>query len=191
MAEKAIKASVKLQGAQEMRRRLNRLGEKTARKAERAGIRAAGAGILTAARRRVPRRLGDLRESLLAKWGLKVYFHQAAGMYIGVVGPGKLPGGRTGPDGRVNDPRKYAHLVEFGTDPHVIQPKNKKALAFGRGAGEAGAQNIDREVVAIVDHPGNRPTPFLRPAYDEERGKVTARMWRACWRVIQREARKR
>lgn len=48
----------------------------------------------------------------------------------------------------------YAAAVEYGTAPHVIRPKNKKALAW------PGA----RHPVALVNHPGTRAQPFMRPA---------------------------
>ncbi len=48
----------------------------------------------------------------------------------------------------------YGRDVEFGTNPHVILPKSKKALAFGKGK--------KRVVVKKVRHPGTRPNPFIR-----------------------------
>ena len=48
----------------------------------------------------------------------------------------------------------YGREVEFGTNPHIITPKNKKALAF-----KAGGKKI---VVKKVRHPGTRPNPFIR-----------------------------
>ncbi|OKJ06822.1 HK97 gp10 family phage protein [Kitasatospora sp. CB01950] len=49
---------------------------------------------------------------------------------------------------------EYASDVEYGTAPHVILPKNKKAL-YWKGAAHP---------VARVNHPGTRPYPFMRPA---------------------------
>ncbi len=48
---------------------------------------------------------------------------------------------------------KYAPFVEFGTRPHVIKPRRKKALRFV----------IDgKEVFAMkVNHPGSKPYPFF------------------------------
>lgn len=48
----------------------------------------------------------------------------------------------------------YAHLVEFGTRPHVIKAKPGRAMRFG---GVTTAQ---------VNHPGIAPRPFIRPAVD-------------------------
>lgn len=48
----------------------------------------------------------------------------------------------------------YIFHVEFGTRPHEITPKNKKALAF-----KVGGKNV---VVKSVMHPGTKPNPFVR-----------------------------
>lgn len=49
---------------------------------------------------------------------------------------------------------EYWMTVEFGSGPHVITPRNKKAL-YWPGA---------RHPVARVNHPGTPVQPFLRPA---------------------------
>lgn len=48
----------------------------------------------------------------------------------------------------------YAHMVEFGTKPHIIKPAKKKLLFFGG------------QSVAEVSHPGMKAQPFMRPAFD-------------------------
>lgn len=48
-----------------------------------------------------------------------------------------------------------ARFLEYGTKPHRIEPKNRKALSIG-GLYYDG-----------VNHPGARPYPFLRPAMDQ------------------------
>lgn len=45
----------------------------------------------------------------------------------------------------------YAPYVEFGTAPHLILPKNKKAL-FWQGA---------KHPVRSVKHPGTKPNPYM------------------------------
>ncbi|MDX3074619.1 HK97 gp10 family phage protein [Streptomyces sp. MI02-7b] len=50
----------------------------------------------------------------------------------------------------------YAADVEYGTKPHVILPKNKKALYWPGAA----------HPVSKVNHPGTRPRPFMRPAVE-------------------------
>jgi hypothetical protein len=53
----------------------------------------------------------------------------------------------------------YATDVELGTSPHVILPRNKKALSW------PGADHP----VARVNHPGTAPNPYLRPALFQRR----------------------
>lgn len=57
---------------------------------------------------------------------------------------------------------KHAHVakwLEFGTAAHVIASKIGGMLAFGYG--------VFRKV---VQHPGSRPKPFMRPALDQQAG---------------------
>lgn len=58
----------------------------------------------------------------------------------------------------------YAHMVEFGTAQHFIKPKRARSLFFA---------GLARKV---VDHPGARAKPFLRPAFDEAQGKALESM---------------
>jgi HK97 gp10 family phage protein len=54
----------------------------------------------------------------------------------------------------------YAHLVEFGTQAHEIRPKRAKSL-FVAGL-----------LRQVVNHPGSKPSGFMRRAFDE--GNATA-----------------
>lgn len=47
----------------------------------------------------------------------------------------------------------YARHVEYGTKPHVIRIKNKKALSDGKTI-----------FGTKVNHPGTRAQPFIRPS---------------------------
>lgn len=101
-----------------------------------------------------------------------------------------VKGGKTLQSGIVLQERPNAWVVrfqggavylEFGTEPHEIRPKNKKALAFprsgsrkvtrgGKPAGEFAfggkKQKSGPIIVTLVNHPGTDPSPFLRPAID-------------------------
>lgn len=48
----------------------------------------------------------------------------------------------------------YGEAVEFGTLPHIIRPKSKKALKFKSGGETVFAKK--------VNHPGTQPQPFIR-----------------------------
>ena len=56
---------------------------------------------------------------------------------------------------------EYAIIVEKGSKPHIIRPKNKKAL-YWEGA---------KRPVKLVNHPGSRAKPFLIPAFESEKDK--------------------
>lgn len=58
----------------------------------------------------------------------------------------------------------YILHVEFGTKPHMIRPKSKKALAF-----KAGGTNV---VVKNIMHPGTRPNPFVRDTIFRQLKKI-------------------
>jgi HK97 gp10 family phage protein len=54
----------------------------------------------------------------------------------------------------------HAHLVEFGTQPHIIRPKDKQYLFF-KGI-----------FARFAQHPGSVKKPFFRPAIRSKRGQV-------------------
>lgn len=56
----------------------------------------------------------------------------------------------------------YARLVEFGTKAHKIAPKGGGGLLIGGN------------IVGAVDHPGARPQPFARPAFDSKATEAIA-----------------
>jgi HK97 gp10 family phage protein len=51
----------------------------------------------------------------------------------------------------------YALYVEFGTQPHIIRPKNKKALHWKNGKKDVFAKE--------VHHPGTKAQPFIRNTF--------------------------
>lgn len=53
----------------------------------------------------------------------------------------------------------YAWYVEHGTGPHVIEAKKGKALAWRGSNGMVYAKR--------VNHPGTKPNPFVRPAFED------------------------
>lgn len=106
-------SGVTIQGLDELRDALKELGEKEALKAMREANVAGGERILARARALVPRRTGLLATSLGAKTT-----SSKKGVVNTIVGPRKgfaksLDNGKGGRS--YIDPRKYAHLVEFGT----------------------------------------------------------------------------
>jgi HK97 gp10 family phage protein len=58
----------------------------------------------------------------------------------------------------------YALYVEFGTAPHIIRPKNAKALHWQTGGKDVFAK--------IVHHPGTQPQPFIRNTLRHKLGQI-------------------
>lgn len=67
-----------------------------------------------------------------------------------------------GPFVEVGSDLDYAIIVELGSRPHVIRPKDKQALAWPGGA----------HPVAEVHHPGTQAQPYLRPALEALRDET-------------------
>ena len=61
---------------------------------------------------------------------------------------------------------KYAPMVEFGTRPHIIRAKNKKAL-YWKGASHP---------VKQVRHPGSKAKPYLIPAFEKEKDQFLEKL---------------
>lgn len=64
----------------------------------------------------------------------------------------------------------YAHMVERGTKPHELAPKNRKAMLIGGGT----ALSEGLLIRASAEHPGARKHPFMRPAMDAKRSSAIA-----------------
>lgn len=58
----------------------------------------------------------------------------------------------------------YAEMVEYGTAPHIILPRFKKALKF-----KIGAEDVFSK---YVHHPGTTAQPFLEPALFEHEDHI-------------------
>lgn len=57
---------------------------------------------------------------------------------------------------------RYGAILEEGSKPHIIRPKNKKAL-YWHGA---------KHPVKSVQHPGTRPYPIVRPTAEKYKIKL-------------------
>lgn len=84
----------------------------------------------------------------------------------------------------------YARFIEYGTAqfysgtgqsnrrPYVIRPRTKKSLFFGGVAREE------------VNHPGIKPQPFMRPAFDSKQDEALAQFARYMKGRIDKEFKK-
>ena len=76
----------------------------------------------------------------------------------------------------------YSQALEFGTRPHTITPKRGRALRFaassaGRRLSGSPRRGADVVFARHVRHPGSRPYPFMRPAFEDVR-RATPREFR-------------
>lgn len=131
-------AEFEIKGLAELHKTLQELPATIERNVLRGGLRAAGNVVRDEAKRLAPPdQTGDLRKSIRVSMRVR----SKAGWVNANVKAG-------------DKKAWYARLVELGTARHWIRPKSKKSLFFAGLAREA------------VDHPGAKPKPFMRPAFD-------------------------
>ena len=114
------------------------------------------------AARMVPVRTGQLRNSILVR---QPSFRMRTNITLNISADSRI-----------------AHLVEFGTSAHPIAPRpmyQRVGDAIKRGyrtaEGQRPAMMIGgRFVAGTVAHPGARPRPFMRPAFDQHADSVIA-----------------
>lgn len=128
--------------------RLTDLDKRAGRAGVRKGLNELTKKVMWAARGLVPRRTGLLKKSL----GRKVIVTRGGKRLTGIVKPRRGDKFATVVDGKKIDPRKYAHLVEFGRVSVTV--KKKKVLADGKVI-------FGKRVKAVS------PQPFMRPAWSE------------------------
>lgn len=74
-------------------------------------------------------------------------------------------------EGGVRDGADYALAVHDGARPHRIYPRNASVLAWPSGSGMRFAR--------YVNHPGNRPNPFLEMALELRAPEIEAQFGNA------------
>lgn len=93
---------------------------------------------------------------------------------------------------RMRRPFKYAHLVEGGTAPHFVGKGARRSTRKAKRIDQRGNVRIERygarEFGTI--HPGARPEPFMRPAFDANKRTVLAIAERIARTRLDREARR-
>lgn len=131
-------------GGRELDNLLQTLPVKMERNILRAALRAGAAEVLQEVKQRIPVDSGQLAASA------RITTRYRKGTVTASVKVG-------------NFVAWYAHLVEFGTRPHRITPRER-----------GGALQINGTEVRSADHPGTRGQPFMRPAADASLGAAIA-----------------
>lgn len=122
-------------GGRELDDQLQTLAPKLQKNVQRTALRAGAKVFLGEVQARIPVASGQLRASA------RITSRVQAGTVSASVKVG-------------NFVAWYAHIVEFGTRPHVIRARPGNAMRFGG------------VTTRRVDHPGTRARPFMRPAAD-------------------------
>lgn len=177
-------AQMKIMGARELEKVLKQLPDRLARNVTFNGLRAGGRVIASAAKANL-RSNGSVDTGALAE-AIKVETRKRSRKGSAVVAVGienkASQRSRKGADKSMKvNPSKYAHLVEFGTEPHVIQPKKRKRLAFQGNDGLV--------VTSAIQHPGTVAKPFMRPAVDQYGKTAASKITETMARGVEREAR--
>ncbi len=161
MASKArIATKVDQGGYTRVIRKLADIDQRVATKAVQDGQKETGQTITKSAKAGVPKRTGLLRKSI----GYKVKTYRASKTVIVLIGPRK--GYRFQVKGKWVNPTKYAHLVEFGRK-RVIAGQSRKGAT--KATILTDRTNFFGKEVAMV-----APHPFMRSAWDGNRGRVAA-----------------
>lgn len=71
---------------------------------------------------------------------------------------------RVGADARATVGVKYGEVLEKGSRPHLIKPKNGKMLVFTVGGKKVFAKS--------VNHPGSKPRPYFYPAIESAKSNL-------------------
>lgn len=139
----------------ELVNRLRDLDKKAARAAVRKGMNEVTKLVNRDAKANVPKGTGLLRKSI----GRKIVVSRGGANLLGIVKPRGGAKFKKKVNGKDVNPLKYAHLVEYGrVRVHV---KNKKVLA-------ANGKFFGTSAKAVA------PRPFLRPAWEKNRGNAAA-----------------
>lgn len=183
-----MRPTVKIEGLKELDAALGEMKKATAKAVARRALLRAAQPMVEAAKALAPvghiKGAGDLRASITAS-GTSVAgndaFAQAMAkgrgkaaavaakrdalralngdsLTVVFVGPARRRGSRA---------TKIAHLAEFGAAAHVIKPKTRNIT--GRLSFTSDGQ---RYMPKVVQHPGARPHPFMRPAFEETKGEA-------------------
>lgn len=103
---------------------------------------------------------GVLRDSIIVKTGTG----KSDRKKFAVIGPEDKTDPVTG-----QNPRDYAHFVEYGTAPHDLTPKTNLGKS---GLARLVGRIVDATKAPGAQHPGTAAQPFVRPALDQNRSKV-------------------
>lgn len=162
---------VVLEGDKELERKLRALPKRVFKNVVR-GATTKAMTPATKTAKRLAKGIGD-RGTIAKSIGKKTKTYPRTQTIVTLVGPRR--GFKDTESG--HNPSNTAHLAEFGTAPHVI--RSEKPM------GPKGVFGL------IVHHPGQKATPFMRPALDNNEAQILSIYRRALSDGIVRQAKKK
>lgn len=158
-----MSASLKLDGLADLNKRLKKLGGKVANKVSRDAVREGAKVVRKEMRAGAPKgETGNLRKSIRYRIrGRKGNFRARIGVTSKIY---------------------YAWFLEYGTAAHTVPGKSK-------GGNRSNAKVlIDGKVFSKANHPGIRPNPFMRRAWDRSQRRTEQAIKSTLWKRIREES---
>jgi HK97 gp10 family phage protein len=158
-------AETRIDGLSDLYKLMQELPAKIEGNVVRGALRAGQTVVMNAIIAKTPKDSGDLQNSIRIRFRSKSQKFGYVRMQV-VVG---------------NKKAWYSHLIEYGTasfyrgkgktvgKPYIIRAKDSKGKQLSVGL-KRRALKIGATMVDQVTHPGIRPKPFVRPAFDESQG---------------------
>ena len=148
---------MKVEGLHELNASLKAVGGPKAKKALRDGVKKGAKLYRDDAKRRVPDRLRTLQKSIVMRTGQRDSVSQNATLTWARVGPTK---GK-----KAKYDAWYAHMFEWGVDPHEIKPKGQASVLW-QDDGEL------RHPIREASHPGIEALHFMTRAAKSQRKRA-------------------
>ncbi len=156
-----MSVTVKIDGLKELDKQLELLTKRAGKGVLRRTLRDAAEPLAEKARALAPDDSGNLRGSITVSTKLD---ERQSRMHRRMFRDDKASSEMfVGPAYDLGGGGRHAHLVEFGTAPHIV------------GGKFAGAR-----------HPGTAPQPFMRPAWDADQQQMLERLKAKLWDEIQK-----
>lgn len=161
-----MSASLKLDGLEQINEKLKALGGKVANKVSRDAVREGAKVIRKEMRAGAPKgNSGELRKNIRYRIrGRKGNFNAKVGISKKIY---------------------YAWFIEYGTSAHQVPSEN-----LGRGRNKRKNDKkikINGEVYSKAKHPGIKPNPFMRRAWERSKTKSYESMKHTLWKRISQE----
>lgn len=160
-----VKVTARLTGLKELEAALGNLPGAVGKTTARAALRKAAAPMLAKAKELAPVKSGKLKGSI--KIGTKLNGRQKKMRRALTADERAAVELFIGPSYLKGAGGRHGHLVEFGTAPHQNKGKFKGTL-----------------------HPGTAPQPFMRPAWEAEKGPTLERIKPLLYKAIERAAKR-